>query len=815
LDYDGDELNVWNPRNFEVLSELEYILDVNNCIISTETGNPSMSLVINSKTAGYLVSHPNIEIEASLYNDMVESLLNKDSLPTLEERMNQFGFEPFRIDENGTKFYYSRTIISTLFPVDFRYDYKGVHVYNGILIEGILNSAHLGKGARSIVDELAKYYGHDRAADFLTDAPHALNLWIVARGFTVGRKDCVNMVIDSKCEIYNKKYNKRAKLFEYELNRIRPDVFKNKTFDDLPDVLDKMNIAINQTMSKSIDLEMNQLLKNELEQLSTITTIYKPLNKCTQKVNYQNAFILLRLLNQDKSSFKNKLSQILDNITLIFKVNNNQTVNDLTFRLLKAITHQLENGFILSGQWVDLNYFYDQLLVDNNATNISNIDDYILSIFNIAKDVDYDLQLQFVVDVLIKLNNNYKQSLNDTIIKLINELRLFKNCIDPNNKTINNIILLIFNEQLLIITSSLFTNLQNELSKEYNKNILIKNEELAKIYLDIDAIGSKKNIEAEQLLHHERLITEKTDVVKAIGAKIIKTDLTNSIILQTEAGSGTKGSVVNVGQIMGSVGQQYVSGQRLWNQFPRLSSHFDVDDESPPARGMIESSYNEGLSPTELFYVQGSSKVNVIETAMLTPTVGKLQRLAARSLENVMIAGDGSLRNANGLMYASSYNAGFDITKTLKVTTSDNVTLSHFIDIGKEIDMLNNKQGWYTQKELKSTPLKLKPQLSLEQQFNILTKKKLIEEPITIHSPETTTRKLTIYEKARIIGVRAEMLNNNATPRVDIGNVMNPLKIAQMEYEQGKLAEEPALFINRTIPGQKEPIRVYPTLDNI
>ena len=810
LDYDGDELNIWNPRNFEVLSELEYIMDVENCIISTESGRPSMALNINSKTAGYLQSHPHVEIDESLYNDMIQSLLNQDSLPTLEERMRTFGFEPYRIDEHHHKKYYGRTAISALFPIDFEYKNKDIAIYQGVLVHGILSSAQLGTAPRSIVDDLAKFYGNQRASEFLTDAPHLLNLWIIARGFTVGHKDCINLTIDYKCEQFNKKYNKRAQTFDYEYNQIKSLVFNNKIYTDLQDVLEQITPKINKTLTTSLDDQFKLILQTHLQQLNVILHSYKPLHKCKQSNQIQNVFVLLRQLNQDKNNYKNKIKQILDEVTNIFKINDNNKVNDKTYRILKSITHAIEAGFLLSGQKIDLDYFYNQLFVDH-VDDIKNIDNYIVAIYNITKDVDYDINLHYIVDVINHLNQNYVETLTNTIDSIITVLKSFKNCIDTNIKNIENTILLIFNESSLMLVYQLYINLIKELNKEYNKNILIKNEELSKIYLDIEAIGSKDELTFEQQAHHERLVTEKTDVVKAMGGKIAKADITNSIIMQTEAGSGTKGSIVNVGQIGGAVGQQYVQGKRLWQQYPRLSSHYDEDDESPVARGMIESSFAEGLTPTELFYLQGASRVNVIDVAMLTPLVGKLQRLLARSLENVVIAEDGSIRNANGLMYSSSYNAGFDITKTIKVSISDQ-NLNHFIDLSRNIDILNHQKGWYSTKELKKTNIKGN-KVSLEDQLSTLLKKKE-EQQIAIVSPHTT-RKLSIYEKARIIGVRAEMINNNAPPRVDIGDVIDPLKIAQMEYFAGKLAEEPALFVVRKIPGQKEPIRVYPTLENI
>lgn len=47
--------------------------------------------------------------------------------------------------------------------------------------------------------------------------------------------------------------------------------------------------------------------------------------------------------------------------------------------------------------------------------------------------------------------------------------------------------------------------------------------------------------------------------------------------------------------------------------------------------------------------------------------------------------------------------------------------------------------------------------------------------------------RMTIYEKARIIGVRASQLSDNAPPLIDIGNMTDPIQIANRELIERKL----------------------------
>ena len=267
---------------------------------------------------------------------------------------------------------------------------------------------------------------------------------------------------------------------------------------------------------------------------------------------------------------------------------------------------------------------------------------------------------------------------------------------------------------------------------------------------------------------------------------------------------------------MGSVGQTILMGERLWKDKTRLSSHYDDNDEHPSARGFIQSSFLEGLTPSEMFYVQAQGQESVVSSQLNVPTIGMLERFLQRALENVIIAYDGSVRNSQGFLYSLSYNNGFNIAKTVSVPTIENPAVSNFTDMSLLMDYQNHARGWYTYSELKKTNLKpKKPTFSLEDMFTDAINDTITVTPISIASSNRNPEmKLTYYEKARIIGTRATQLNNNALPRIDIGDVVEPMEIAKMEYQAGLLANEPALYIIRTLPnGQK--INVYPTLDHI
>ncbi|KAI5148723.1 DNA-directed RNA polymerases I, II, and III subunit RPABC2 [Enteropsectra breve] len=62
--------------------------------------------------------------------------------------------------------------------------------------------------------------------------------------------------------------------------------------------------------------------------------------------------------------------------------------------------------------------------------------------------------------------------------------------------------------------------------------------------------------------------------------------------------------------------------------------------------------------------------------------------------------------------------------------------------------------------------------------------------------PRTTLNRMTIYEKAHIIGVRASQLSDDAPPLVDIGEMTDCLEIAKKELFERKLP----FIIRRKLP---------------
>ena len=110
--------------------------------------------------------------------------------------------------------------------------------------------------------------------------------------------------------------------------------------------------------------------------------------------------------------------------------------------------------------------------------------------------------------------------------------------------------------------------------------------------------------------------------------------------------AGSKGSDLNIAQMVSCLGQQNVDGKRIPYGFEnRTLPHYSKFDDSPGARGFIESSFISGLSPTELFFHAMGGRVGLIDTAVKTSQTGYISRRLITSLEDLMVKYDLTVRN--------------------------------------------------------------------------------------------------------------------------------------------------------------------------
>ena len=138
------------------------------------------------------------------------------------------------------------------------------------------------------------------------------------------------------------------------------------------------------------------------------------------------------------------------------------------------------------------------------------------------------------------------------------------------------------------------------------------------------------------------VLNNATNEAGKIGRKSLAK--TNRFVIMVNAGS--KGSDINISQMISCLGQQTVDGKRIPYGFEnRTLPHYTKFDDSPKARGFVESSFISGLTPEELFFHAMGGRVGLIDTAVKTSQTGYIQRRLIKGLEDLKVEYDMTVRN--------------------------------------------------------------------------------------------------------------------------------------------------------------------------
>jgi DNA-directed RNA polymerase subunit A' len=136
------------------------------------------------------------------------------------------------------------------------------------------------------------------------------------------------------------------------------------------------------------------------------------------------------------------------------------------------------------------------------------------------------------------------------------------------------------------------------------------------------------------------------------------------------AESGARGSMLNLTQMAGCVGQQAVRGERINRGYEnRTLSHFEENDLSADAHGFVEHSYREGLNPKEFFFHAMGGREGLVDTAVRTSKSGYLQRRLINALSELETQYDGTVRDTSDTVV--QFEFGEDGTSPVEVSSSD------------------------------------------------------------------------------------------------------------------------------------------------
>jgi DNA-directed RNA polymerase beta' subunit len=202
---------------------------------------------------------------------------------------------------------------------------------------------------------------------------------------------------------------------------------------------------------------------------------------------------------------------------------------------------------------------------------------------------------------------------------------------------------------------------QDSIAQIINEKKLEVHSVIEKVHLGIfeNNTSSTNMVEFETRLNN--ILNKATDLSGKEGRKSLSKDNRFLMIVN----SGSKGSLVNISQMISCLGQQNVDGKRIPYGFDnRTLPHYSKFDDSPAARGFIENSYISGLTAPELFFHAMGGRIGLIDTACKTSSTGYIQRRLIKGLEDLKVEYDMTVRNNKGKIVQFAYgDDGFDSTK--------------------------------------------------------------------------------------------------------------------------------------------------------
>jgi DNA-directed RNA polymerase II subunit RPB1 len=198
-----------------------------------------------------------------------------------------------------------------------------------------------------------------------------------------------------------------------------------------------------------------------------------------------------------------------------------------------------------------------------------------------------------------------------------------------------------------------------EIRKKNEEAILQSKKEIIEITKKVHLNILEDVNEGLNIIYDSKIsaITSRTE--EAIRGSTMKS-LTMDNRINYIVTSGSKGAEINIQQMMCLVGPQAIDGQKKipMGFTDRTLPHYPRYENGAESRGFITSNFLNGLNPQEFFFHAMAGREGVIDTAVKTANSGYLQRKLVKSMEDLKVAHDFSVRGSNNDIVQFCY--GYD-----------------------------------------------------------------------------------------------------------------------------------------------------------
>ena len=122
--------------------------------------------------------------------------------------------------------------------------------------------------------------------------------------------------------------------------------------------------------------------------------------------------------------------------------------------------------------------------------------------------------------------------------------------------------------------------------------------------------------------------------------------------------AGSKGSLLNLAQMISCLGQQTVDGKRIKNGFFKAiitNKKYGIFEDDIILNGFVKKSFCQGLDSLEFFFHAMAGREGLIDTAIKTAETGYIQRKLSKTLEDLVVFYDSTVRTSCGRLIQLNY----------------------------------------------------------------------------------------------------------------------------------------------------------------
>lgn len=497
--------------------------------------------------------------------------------------------------------------------------------------------------------------------------------------------------------LYDKNYN-YGKGFVKSKDKIQKCISIN---------LNLLKIYIN---SKITNEFVNELLEEYLKLEIYINKLNIDFNPYLDKIKFKNIFknifnieyneeniihkYIFKYFGDSENYYKDIMNKLFTSKIYSFLKNNNIDIHKNDHEFIKLFVNKISYYCFLKNRTIDSNkidkkdHYFDKCL-EKNVDYLSG-----KSIFSLLLPNDFYYEK-------IKSNKNkneYDNYLFNVKIKngIIYQGSLNKDNVGTNPNSIPHILFLykdykyvtqfLTNAQRLInlwLYKKGFTigisdcRISENAKKEINKSIASTR---------VNAIDIQKNKSIEYESQREEKIIQCLQEIRNLNELVInEIEITSPLLVMTELAK-SKGKGANLVEIIASIGQQYYKGNRI----PNDSSYFEKNEIDPVSRGLILSSFTDGMTPSEFVFHMYSSREGLTDSALKTADVGSEHHNLAKALEILNVKEDRSIRNVSNRIVQFVYGEDSFEPEQLH-TVKSTKQQSSFIDIDLIANIFNSE----------------------------------------------------------------------------------------------------------------------------